>query len=72
MGYYALLLSAALIAGGSVAVLDLPSLVVAWLVLWPLYTGMLYLCMGGVYVMCFEWWIKDLFPSMGIKVDKDE
>lgn len=69
MGYCMLLLSAALIAGGSIVVMDLPSLAVAWLVLWPLYTGMLYLCMGGVYVMCFEWWMKDIFPSMKIKAD---
>ena len=72
MGYIITLIVAALIAACSIVVLDLPSQASAWLVLWPLYTGILYLCIGGVYVMVFEWWLKEFFPSMGIKGDKND
>lgn len=46
----ALMVSAALGAMATTS-FDLPNQTFAWLVLWPAYTGITYLCIGVGYVM---------------------
>ena len=70
MGYKVLLLMCALLAGMGVVQLDLPSTAVAWLIIWPMGTVVWYVFLGCVYITCFEWWLKEIYPSMKVKGDR--
>ena len=69
MGYLLVLIVAAVLGAATVVSLGVPDPAVGWLIIWPMYTGVLYVFLGIGYIVGIEWWLKDKYPSMGIKGD---
>ena len=71
MGYLIVLLIAMGLSAATVVALGVPDAAVAWLIIWPMYTGVLYVILGIGYIVGIEWWVKEKYPSMGIKGDDE-
>lgn len=71
MPHYPLLVCAVIVGGMSAALCGAPSGAMAALILWPVFSAIAMVCFTVIYVAFFEWWLKDIHPSLGIDTKGD-